>query len=399
MLLGGIKALEMGQFIFVPYCATHLADFGAEVIKIENPAGGDPLRVTGQAASAPDIGINYYFEQCNRGKKSFAIDVNKDEGREIIHKLVKESDIFMTNFQPETLKRMRLDYDTLSKLNPRLIYALGTGYGIRGPERDRGGFDYGVWARSGLMASCGEPGSKQVQCQPGFGDHVSAMNLFAAIGMALFHREKTGEGQFVHASLYGSMLDAGSHSVQTALATKQEVPRKDRLATINPLCNSYVTKDEKWLMISSKQPDRNWHDFCHSFNLEHLENDPKFKDTASRANNCRELIAILDAMFARLTFTEVENRLKGKNVHWSPSFTYSQVANDPQAWEAGYIATVNHPQIGPFNEFTNPLEFSKTPYNIKPGIAELGQHNEEILLDMGYSWEDITRLKDSRIIL
>lgn len=399
MLLEGIKVVELGQFIFVPYCATHLIDFGAEVIKIENPAGGDPMRGVRRASHLPDVGINYYFDQNNRGKKSLALDVNQKEGQDIVHKLVTRSDIFMTNFQLDTLKRMHLDYDTLSKVNPRLIYALGTGYGTRGPDRNRGGFDYGVWARTGLMASFGEPGTPPAQCQPGFGDHVSAMNLFAAIGLALYHREKTGEGQMVHVSLYGSMLDAGSSSLQAALATNHEVLQKDRLVSPNPLCNSYVTGDGKWFMISSKQPDRNWHDFCAALGLEHLENDSKYNTTDTRADNCRELIAILDSTFARLTMAELEERLKGRNVHWSPSLTYGQVAADAQAWDNGYVAELEHPQFGPFKSWTNSLEFSKTPFKVKPGTAELGEHNEETLLELGYEWEDIVRLKDSHIIL
>ncbi|MBI4287647.1 MAG: CoA transferase [Chloroflexi bacterium] len=399
MLLDGIKVIELGQFIFVPYCATHLADFGAEIIKIENPAGGDPMRFVQRQSHLPDVGINYYFDQNNRGKKSLALDVNQAKGQEIVRKLVQRGDIFMTNFQVETLKRMRLDYETLSKVNPRLIYALGTGYGTRGPDRNRGGFDFGVWARTGLMASLGEPGTPQVQCQPGFGDHVAAMNLFAAIGLALYHRERTGEGQLVHVSLYGSLLDAGSSSLQAALATDHEVAQKDRLASPNPLCNSYVTKDGKWLMISSKQPDRNWHDFCAALGLETLENDPRFKDTASRANHCRELISILDSTFARLTMSDVEQRLKGRNVHWSPSLTYGQVAKDPQVWENNYVAEVTHPQFGPFKTWTNSLEFSRTPFQVRSGTAELGQHNEEILLGLGYTWEDIGRLKDGKVIV
>ncbi len=399
MLLEGIKVVELGQFIFVPYCATHLIDFGAEVIKIENPAGGDPMRGVRRATHLPDVGINYYFDQNNRGKKSLALDVNSKTGQEVVYKLVSRSDIFMTNFQPETLKRMHLDYDTLSKLNPRLIYALGTGYGTDGPDRDRGGFDFGVWARSGLMASFGEPGSPQVQCQPGFGDHIAAMNLFCAIALALYHRGQTGEGQLVHCSLYGSLLDAGSSSLQAALATGQEVLQKDRLATPNPLCNGYVAKDGKWLMISSKQPDRNWHDFCLAMGIEYLERDPRFKDTDSRASHCRELIAILDPIFANYTLAEWEERFKGRNVHWSPSLTYGQVARDPQAWENGYVEEVIHPQFGPFKTWTNSLQFSRTPFKVQSGTSELGQHNEEVLLDLGYTWEEISRFKDDHVIL
>ncbi len=401
MVLNGIKVVEMGQFIFVPYAAAHLADMGAEVIKLENPAGGDPQRgyLSSRHVGLPIANYNWMFEQNNRGKKSLAINVNTKEGLEVAHRLIATVDVFMSNFQVTTLKRMRLDYDTLSKLNPKLVYAQGTGYGLKGPDKDRGGFDYGLFARTGMMASFGEPGTPPVQCQPGMGDHMAAMNLCCAITAALFHRERTGEGQLVHASLYGSFLDAGSVSLQSCLATGEEIERKDRRKASNPLCNAYQDKNGEWLQVSSKQPDRNWPDFCQGLGLQHLQHDPRFHNTQARVDHGEELVAILDRKFATMTTDEVEQVFKGKEVHWSRVYSYKKIAQDPQAWENNYIVKIPHPEVGEYTTFGFPLEFSKTPAKVGAGSAKLGEQNEEILLGLGYSWDDIIKLKEANILL
>ncbi|MFQ5826270.1 MAG: CaiB/BaiF CoA transferase family protein [Dehalococcoidia bacterium] len=399
MMLQGIRVLDLSQFIFVPYCCVHLADLGAEVIKIENPnTGGDPNRGM-MGGHLPDAGFNYGFEQNNRSKKSIAVDLSHQEEKEVIHKLVAVSDVFVTNFQVLTLKRLGMDYESLTRFNPALIYALGTGYGLNGPDKDRGAFDYGVFARSGMMSTFGEPDSPLCQCQPGMGDHAAAMSLAFGIMAALFHRQRTGEGQLVETSLLGGLLDIGGLSLQAALATGEDIPRRDRKSTGNPLCNSYATKDGEWLQLASKQSDRNWPDFCRALGIEHLQNDPRFEDHVKRSENAAELIAILDKIFAGATLDEWAQRFEGLNVHWSPVYTYSQVAADPQAWENGYIVETEHPQLGSLKVVGLPVAFSKTPPLVRSGAPELGQHTEQIMLDIGYSWDDITRLKDQNVII
>ncbi|MBI2916669.1 MAG: CoA transferase [Chloroflexi bacterium] len=401
MLLKGLKVVEMGQFIFVPYAAAHLADLGAEVIKLENPAGGDPQRayMHTRHQDLPSGDYNWIFDQNNRGKKSLALNVNTPKGQAVAHKLISQVDVFMTNFQIPTLQRMRMDYESLSKVNPRLIYALGTGFGFKGPDRDRGAFDFGIFARCGMMASFGEPGAVPVQCQGGMGDHISAMHLCAAIGMALYYRERTGEGQLVHASLYGSMLDSGSVSLQSALASGQEIERKDRRTARNPLCNSYHDKNGSWFQIASKQPDRNWHDLCEALGLQHLEHDPRFHNTAARGEHGTELVAILDQRFGTMTVEEIEAAFAGRNVHWSPVYTYGMVAKDQQAWENEYIMEAPHREMGQYKTFGFPLYFSRAPAQVRGGTSGLGEDNEQVLLDLGYTWDDIMQLKEQDILL
>lgn len=394
----GIKVLEMGQFIFIPYCAVHLADFGAEVIKVEHPAGGDTMRAGGQGG--PSLtSFNYVFENNNRNKKSLAVDVDTQEGQDILHKLLEKMDVFSTNYRMKVLKRMRMDYETVRKINPRLIYALGTGWGLEGPDKDVGAFDYSAWAASGLMSTMGEEGGPLVQCEPGFGDHMSAMTLSFAIATALYHREKTGEGQMVSVSLWGTLLDMGGMSLHAALASEKEVPRKARKTAYNPLCNDYMTKDGRWFQMASKQSDRNWPDLCKAIGKPELEKDPRFDAHHKRGQNCTELVSILDEVFATKTMGEWKEILKNFNVHWSPVKSYLEISTNPQAYANGYIVETEHRQLGRTKVPGEPIYMSKTPPQIVAGTPELGEHTEEILLDLGYEWGDIASFKEKKVIL
>ncbi|MBI2917102.1 MAG: CoA transferase [Chloroflexi bacterium] len=400
MILKGVKVVEMAYYIFVPYAAAHLADLGADVIKLESPAGGDPLRNYHAGTHHLPFGdYNWVFDLHNRGKKSLALDIRTEKGQEIAHRLIKETDVFITNFRAPALKRLRMDYDTLSAVNPRLIYAQGSAWGPHGPDKDKGGFDYGAFARSGMMASFGEEGTPLVQCQPAMGDHIGGFQLFSAIGYALYHRERTGQGQSLHVSLYSSLLDAGSFSLQSTLATGEPVPRKSRRAAGNPLCNSYRDKNGEWFQLSMKQPDHTWRDFCQALGRADVEHDARFENTAARAQHCQELVDLLDSIFATITVDEWDRACQGKEVYWSRACTYGAVAKDPQAWANGYIVEVPHPDMGTYKTFGFPIHYSKTPVQVKAGYAQLGQNNEEVLLSLGYSWDDIIGFKEANIAL
>ncbi len=394
----GIKVIEMGQFIFVPYCGVHLADLGAEVIKVEHPEGGDTMRAAG-VAHLPRSNFNYTFEQNNRNKKSLTVNASTDEGKGILYKLIAKADVFVTSFRVKALQKLKLDYETLAAINPGLIYAIGTGWGLNGPDRDLGAFDYSAWAKSGLMSTMGEMDSPQVQCEPGMGDHIAAMSLSFAIVTALFNRERTGEGQLVSSSLWGSLLDVGSLSLQAALSTENEIPRRTRKETGNPLCNCYAAKDGKWFQLANKQSDKNWPHLCQAIGRKELAKDPRFNSLALRAQNSRELISILDEVFAGKTLDEWADCFKGRDLHWAPMCTYYQVARDPQAFANGYVVEAEHRQIGRIKVSGIPVQMNKTPPKILPGTPELGEHTEEILLDLGYGWEDIANLKEKKVIL
>lgn len=401
--LEGIKIVELAAWVFGPHAGVHLADMGAEVIKIEHPAGGDPGRsITGlrqvTTAATPDT-LNFMFEQDNRGKKSVTLDLAQEEGREIAYKLVEGADIFISNFQLEVLKRLKMDYDTLSKINPRLIYGMGTGWGLKGPDKDKPAFDYVGFARSGLMGTLGEPDGVPPACLPGFGDHIAAMTLDYGIMMALYHRERTGEGQMVHVSLLGSFNEAVSLNTQIALTMKQDVPKVSRKSVGNPLWNFYRTKDKRWFQLAMLQTDRHWHDFCEALEIQHLENDPRFNSHVQRCSNNLELIRILDDIFITRTLEEWEKRCMEKNIIRGRVTTFLEQTRDPQLLENNYIVKFNHPIRGEINLVGIPVQLSKSPGQIRAAAPELSQNTEEILLDLGYTWEDIAKLKDKNVIL
>lgn len=401
MILEGVKVVELALFLVGPRASAHLADLGADVIKIEHPQGGDPMRATttNRGALPPMKDINFTFELENRGKKSVTLDVNKEKGREAAHRLVERADVFITNFQVAVLKRLGMDYDTLSALNPRLIYALCTGWGMRGPDKDRPGFDYAVFAESGLAHSFGEPGGLPVQCRPGFGDHITAITLAYGVMAALYHRERTGEGQLLHTSILGSLIEAGALSLQGHLSTGEEVGPVSRKDMANALWNCYQTKDGQWLQFAMVQPDRHWHDFCTAVGMEKYETDARFHNVHAREANRHELIEIIDEVMVTRPRDEWLERFRGKNLIYAPIVPYSQVARNPQLRENGYIVQAEHPSKGSIDLVGAPVNFSRTPGSVRSTAPELGQHTEEVLLDLGYSWEDIGALKEGEVIL
>ncbi|MBI4288775.1 MAG: CoA transferase [Chloroflexi bacterium] len=401
MLLDGIRVVELTLFLVGPRAGSHLADLGAEVLKIEHPQGGDPMRTTttNRGALPPMKDINFMFELENRGKKSITLDVGKEGGQEIAHRLVEQADVFISNFQVPVLKRLRMDYGALSAINPRLVYALCTGWGMRGPDKDRPGFDYAVFAESGLAHSFGEPGGLPVQCRPGFGDHITAITLAYGIMAALYHRQRTGEGQLLHASILGSLIEAGALSLQAQLSTGEEVGPVSRKDMANALWNFYQTKDGQWLQFAMVQPDRHWHDFCAALNMEKYENDPRFSNHPTREANRHELIRIIDEVMASRTRREWLERFQGKNLIYAPIVPYSEVARNPQLTANDYVVQVEHQSKGSIPLVGLPVNFSRTPGRVRSGAPELGQHTEETLLDLGYTWEDIGGFKENGVIL
>ncbi len=398
MPLEGIRVVDWTGFLMGPRAGAHLADMGAEVIKIEHPAGGEPTRnVRGGVLPKPTT-YSYAFQLENRGKKGMTLDLRQPKGQEVVHKLIETADVFLANFQYQALKKFNLDYETLSKINPKLIYALGTGWGMKGDDKDRPAFDYAVFARSGFMDAFGEPGTPPVMCRPGLGDHITAVTLAYAISLALYHRERTGEGQLVHASLFGCLIDAGALTLQAHLSTGVDVGRNGRLEAQNPLWNFYEAKDHEWVQFSMSHSDHYWTEFCKILEIEKYEKDPRFADHDSRDENHKELIAICDRALGLQNKAEWVRRLTGSDIVWAFVTTYAELAKDPQVWANDYIIEVDDPAIGKFKTTGIPINMSKSPGKVRVGAPELGQHTEELLLELGYTWENIIELKDAEVI-
>lgn len=397
--LEGIKVVETGGWMLAPLAARHLADMGADVIKIENPAGGDPSRGLESIRLQPITALNYVIELDNRNKRSMTIDLRQEKGREILYGLVQKSDVFVTNFQEDVLAKLKVDYDTLNGINPRLIYAIGTGWGLRGPEKHRPSFDISAFASSGLMATLGELNTPPVPSLPGMGDHITAVVMAYGIMVALFHRERTGTGQMVHASLLGSWIEAGGINLQQALTTEEDVPRRSRKSAVNPLWNHYETKDKNWIQLAMLQSDPYWHDFCEATGLAALEHDSRFSSHSLRVDHSSALISILDQTFSSKDLSEWREQFGKHNIIWGTINSFGEVATSPQVRANKYIAKYKHPSFGDIEAVGIPVELSKTPGQIRTAAPELGQHTEEILLENGYTWDDIERLKEQKVIL
>jgi len=405
--LQGIKVLDVSQVAAVPMAARHLADFGADVIHVERPATGDSLRVVqaGMGKTFIQSEIDYVWENYNRGKRSVTLDLSQDGGREILYKLAEKADVFLTNFRPFEIKKFKLEYETLNRLNPRLIYGSLTGYGKKGMERDASGYDQSAyWARSGIphkLAALAAlaPGTPPSAFLPAFGDSAAALALAYGVMMALFVRERTGVGQDVDVSLFHTGVYQLSFDIAGTLVTQRDCERlQSREDSPNPLSALYQTKDGRWLLLSILHPERYWSMFCRAIEREDLEHDPRFEPLEPMIENRAALMHILDEIFLSKTLDEWKPRLNEEGLPWSPVQNLPEVVNDPQARANDFFVSYDHPTYGRIEVVANPINLSKTPATVRTPAPEFGQHTEEVLLEYGYTWEDIAQLKENKVI-
>ena len=402
MALEGIRVLDVSEAGLAPVCCRILADMGAEVIKVERTEGGDQTRgILKISGNVPIYDINYVFEFYNFNKKGITLDLKKKEGQEILYKLVKKSDVMVCNFRPHALKSLGLEYETISKINPKIIYTHLSGYGLHGPEKDVGAYDFvGYWARSGVMASLGEPDTPLAFQVPGFGDNTTGMYAACAILMALFHRERTGEGQEVCVSLVGGGIWSMGIVLSSVLATGMEYPRVSRKVQSNPIFNSYECGDGKWIQLACIQGDRYWSGVCKALDICDLEKDPRFESHEKRMENNLALIPILDDVFKSKPRDYWAERLAKEDAIWTVVKSPTEVAADPTPWADGYFREIDHPAGKKLKMIMPPWQFSKTPPTVRNTAPELGQHTEEVLTEtLGYTWDDITAFKDKGVIL
>lgn len=402
MILEGIRVLDWTGHQFGPISTSMLGDLGAEVIKIEQRGVGDPSRGMERFAGIPIVlpnGHSLVYEACNRNKKGITIDLKNEEGRQVVYRLVEKSDVFVQNFRPGAATRLHLDYETLSKVNPKLIYASGSGFGPKGPDACRTSLDPMGQARSGIMNTLGEPGSDPAYILGAVADQMGGITLFYGILAALLARERLGIGQEVNVSHLGSMVNLQLFNVMAALLLGREFPRQKRTDLTNPLANHYKCKDGKWLFFALTQSDRYWPSFCNALGIEHLEKDIRFAIASKRAENRGELISILDKVFATKTCAEWEEILAKGDFVYSRIQSVSDLATDEQILANDYIVDYDHPALGRVKVIGFPVAYSKTPASIRMPSPLFGQHTEEVLMEVGgYSWEEIEELKDKEVI-
>ncbi|MFQ5872545.1 MAG: CaiB/BaiF CoA transferase family protein [Dehalococcoidia bacterium] len=399
--LEGLKAVELAIWLAGPACGAILADCGAEVVKVEHlESGGDPARGWTPTHIPAKDQVNYVFEMTNRGKRSIALDLRQEEGREIMYKLIESADIFITNLRLFTLESLKMDYETLSRLNPRLIYGRATGFGPRGPDRNRLGFDsVGFWARSGLMAVHGEPEHPPVRMRGSLGDVTTATFLFAGVILALYARERTGKGHLVDASLLATGTWVAAENLWAPLITGETIPRSSRRSPPNPLVNSYRCSDDRWFYPCVLQTDRYWPDFCRAIEREDLIEDPRFNNHDHRCQNSAALVEILDEVLGARPLGEWGEKFDQNHIAWGPAKSPGEVVNDPQMEAMDYIVEVDHPTHGRLRELAVPFQHNGESFTPRKAAPEFGDSTEAVLLELGWTWDDILSLKDREVAL
>jgi crotonobetainyl-CoA:carnitine CoA-transferase CaiB-like acyl-CoA transferase len=399
--LDGIRVIDLTQHGAAPMTASLLAQWGAEVIHVEHPIGGDASRGFQKegVAAFQKHRVNYVWELTNYNKKSLTADLAQREGREIIYRLAANSDVFLSNLRPRQVEKFEMHYETLKKVNPKIIYANLTGYGPKGPDADAPAWDISAYyARSGITYMLSDPEGAPIWTRPALGDFPAGMVCACGIMVALFAREKLGIGQEVYTSLFNSGVWSLMFDIQGSLLTRQDPPEQRRELTPNPLFNSYRTKDGRWLHIGLLHPEAYWPVFCQALDKEGLEKDPRFDSIQNRAENSIALIRIIDEVFAKRTVQEWVERLTELGLIFSLVQKPSELIDDPQARANDFFMPVNHPTYGPIELVSAPIKLSETPSTFRAPAPELGQHTEELLLELGYSRDDMSILRDKKVI-
>lgn len=377
-MLNGYRVVELGIWVAGPAAGGLLSDWGAEVIKVEPPKG-DPMRALFGAIGANQDRVPPY-ELDNRGKRCVVIDLQTDEGRADMDALLATADVFITNIRLDALERLSLDADSLRARFPRLVYALVTGYGSQGPDRDRAGYDVGAfWARSSLAATIAPPDQMPPALRSGVGDHVTGTTLTAGILAALLNRERTGEGRFVETSLLRTGIYMNGWDISTRSALGRIASTKPRTRNSAPLIGVYSGADGHRFWLLGLEQDRHWKPTLKAIGREDLAEDERFLKATHRSKNCEALIEILDQEFAKLPRSEWIERFDANDVWWAPVNTIPEVLVDPQAAAAGAWIEM-HPDDPSltYQGIASPITFSD--YEQKAGrVQSLGEETESVL--------------------
>jgi formyl-CoA transferase len=393
-LFTGLKVIDCASWIAGPAAATMLSDFGADVIKIEPPGAGDPWR-----ASTPIPGkqVDYYWQLTSRNKRSLALDLKQPDGQAVLHRLVASADVFITNFPLPVRDRLRMAPSDLTPLNPRLIYASFTAYGEEGDEAAKTGFDStAYWARTGLMHMVrANEDTVPTRSMPGMGDFPSATGMYSAIVTALYRREKTGRGGVVRSSLLQNGLWANGCAVQTRLFGEDVALRPHRDDAPNALANHYQSRDGRWFIMALFNEQRQLRSFLSVIGREDLTDDPRFATSDARKQHARELVLILDEVFSKRDLAEWRTILDGVGVTFGIVATVNEARDDPQMRHSGALVPFGDGEgltvMTPFHIDGE----TKTPARRAPSV---GQHNESVLREAGYSSDDVERLRALGVI-
>jgi crotonobetainyl-CoA:carnitine CoA-transferase CaiB-like acyl-CoA transferase len=396
-IFSGLKVVDLASFIAGPGAATILSDFGADVVKVEAPGSGDPHRHTYKIPPQPRADVNYAWHLANRNKRGLAVDLKSPRSREILERLVRWADVLIINFPHPVRQRLKLTYEDVAPWNARLIYADISGYGDNGPDADLPGFDItAYWARSGLLALTRDAGAPPTLPVSGSGDHATAVGLYSAIVTGLYRRERTGKGSYVTTSLIAEGVWSCAMSVQAALCDADFFPLHDRKSPPNASLNVYQTADGTWFLIVVQSKD--WPALLAAIGRTDLLADARFADDAKRAGNASLLTTILDDVFAARPFSHWREALDRARVTYGVVRAPSEVITDPQLLANDIIVPLEGG--GEHLKFTvsSPLEVhdvAKVPARRAP---ELGEHNDEVLKQLGFTGSEIDDLRSGGAI-
>jgi crotonobetainyl-CoA:carnitine CoA-transferase CaiB-like acyl-CoA transferase len=396
--LEGLTVLEVANWVAAPSCTAVMADLGADVIKVE-PPNGDAMRGKLRPAAvdgAPTTDHPFHLD--NRGKRSLAVDLTDPRGAEVVRDLLDQADVLVTNLLPRRLERFGLGPAQLLERNPRLVVGLVTGFGTRGPEADRAGFDLtAFFGRAGIMSLVAEPGQAPPAFRPGQGDHATGLALLSAILAALLQRERTGEGQVVETSL----LHVGAWTIgcdlSAVLVDGRQPTARAREEAFSPMNTRYRCGDGTWITLAAHD-QRAWPRFCRELGLLSLADDERFDTPRKRYQHGPELVALLDEQFATAPAEVWGPRLDAAGVVWEPVATLPDLLADPQARAAGLFAEVDHPEAGAFETLAAPLTMHGGEAGVRGPAPEVGAHTREVLRDAGLDASHVEALHDAGVV-
>jgi crotonobetainyl-CoA:carnitine CoA-transferase CaiB-like acyl-CoA transferase len=404
-VMKGVRILEVAEHTFVPAASAILADWGAEVIKIEHVERGDAMRgLASSGVMSMGGSVHVLLEHSNRGKKSIGVDLTTEKGVELVYRLAATSDVFLTNKLPGVRKKLRMEVDDIRAHNPDIIYVAGTGGGERGPDADRGGYDFlSYWCRGSSAMGCTPPDAESLAMQPapGYGDSIGGMTIAGGIMGALFHRERTGEAVSVDVSLLGvglwAMSPAVALSLQTGFPWRPPAAGSGGGGPSNPLVGTYKTEDGRFLAFTCLQGFHYWPAACRAIGREELITDERFTSHELLSANAGEARDILTEVFEAAPLAEWQERLAGFEGQWSFAQDSLEVVDDPQVKANGYVGETSTAAGVPFRLVTTPVQFGGTPA-VPKRAPDFNEHCEEILASIDCDTETMLELKIEGVV-
>ena len=396
----GVRVLEVAQFTFTPSAGAVLADWGAEVIKVEHAVTGDAQRGLQIGTGGASVGtFQPLMEGPNRGKRSIGLALENPAAIEVLYELARTSDVFLTNFLPDARRRLGIDVEHLRKANPKIIYVRGSAHGQRGPDAEKGGYDGSTfWSRAGSAMGLTPPDSPRIITQPGgaYGDNMGGMTIAGGISAALFARERTGEPSIVDVSLLSLGTWATSLSVNTAMLTGSVMPvaplDSPPYAPVNPLIGNFRTSDGRWINLTMLQAGRYWADVCRNLGIEQYIDDERFDDGHKLIVNAAEAGEVIAEAIASHTYADLLERFKNLEGQWAPNNDSLELAADPQVRANGYITTVVDSEGNERELVTNPVQFEETP-PVLVRAPQFAEHTDDILRELGKTDDELIQLK------